>query len=142
MSARTQTPEQRFALDRLRELCPPGTTVQCVLEHVSKSGMMRSIKLYVIEPDGHMAWLNGLMETAGLEKCWRKDGRRMDGTKVGGCGMDMGFHLVYNLASALYRDGFTCTGERCPSNEHSNGDRDRTPHHHESGGYALRSNWL
>ena len=25
---------------------------------------------------------------------------------VGGCGMDMGFHMVYTLASVLYGDGY------------------------------------
>ena len=28
---------------------------------------------------------------------------------VGGCGMDMGFHLVYTLASVLYKDGYALT---------------------------------
>ena len=28
------------------------------------------------------------------------------GVKVGGCGMDMGFHLIYNLSSVLYKDGY------------------------------------
>jgi hypothetical protein len=53
--------------------------------------------------------------------------------------MDMGFHVVYNLSSALYRGGFGCIGDkpvRCPSNDHSNGDRDYTPHMHVVSGPA------
>jgi hypothetical protein len=81
-------------------------------------------------------------------------GERIDrnngGVKVSGCGMDMGFSLVYNLSHVLYPDGFTCTGEgspdvwgsHCPSNDHSNGDRDYTPHDHRDGGYAIRHRWL
>ncbi len=61
---------------------------------------------------------------------------------VGGCGMDMGFHVVYNLSCALFRDKFQCIGEGCPSNDHHNGDRNRKPHLHSDGGYALRQEWL
>lgn len=37
---------------------------------------------------------------------------------------------------------FECIGHGCPSNDHCNGDRDYTPHHHNSGGYALKHRWL
>ena len=78
-----------------------------------------------------------------------KLGKR-DGIIMGGCGMDMGFSLVYNLSSALFPDGFECIGKgddrgafsRCPSNDHTNGDRDYSPHKHSDGGYALRHRWL
>jgi hypothetical protein len=82
--------------------------------------------------------------------------------------MDMGFHLVYNLSYSLFPDGFGCIGRaedyrfHCPSNDHSNGDRDYTPHMsenerlgadgslctchathwHKDGGYALIQKWL
>lgn len=41
-------------------------------------------------------------------------------------------------------DGWTgrYSSPRCPSNDHSNGDRDYTQHHHSSGGYALSHRWL
>src|SRR5712692_6873174 len=65
-----------------------------------------------------------------------------EGIKVSGAGMDMGFHLVYSLSYDLYPDGFECIGERCPSNDHSNGDRDYSPHHHKDGGYALLQRWI
>ena len=35
-----------------------------------------------------------------------------------------------------------CIGAGCPSNDHINGDRNHTPHLHESGGYALRQRWI
>ncbi len=160
--------ERQAALDQLRQWCPPGTTVHCVLEHRSRSGMRRSIKAYVL---GHGAnpereiWLNPAIERAGIARRWKSQGRTMEGSVMDGCGMDMGFALVYALSSALYPAGFGCIGERCPSNDHNNGDRDRTPHDadeaamiarmgthvlgqrphhhwHESGGYALRHAWL
>ena len=68
--------------------------------------------------------------------------RRQLAVKMGGCGMDMGFALVYNLSSVLFRDNFICTGEKCPSNDHNNGEKDRTPHKHSDGGYALRHRQL
>ena len=56
--------------------------------------------------------------------------------------MDMGFHLVYELSRALYPAGFVCSGDKCNSNDHSNGDRDHSPHQHQDGGYALRCRWI
>lgn len=138
------------AVARLRELLPPGSTVFCVLRHVSRSGMQRIISFYALVPDGkggtYPQYLDGYISSAvGLP---RASGMR-DGLKVNGCGMDMGFHVVYELGYALYgRGGWGCIGERCPSNDHSNGDRNyakhtkRRPHLHTDGGYALRSQWL
>jgi hypothetical protein len=51
--------------------------------------------------------------------------------------MDVTFELVYNLSSVLYRDNYICLGENCRSNDHVNGDKDRTPHKHSDGGYLL-----
>ena len=69
-----------------------------------------------------------------------------EGIRVRGAGMDMGFHLVYNLSATLFPDGFDCVGDGpgqlCRSNDHSNGDRDYTPHRHKDGGYALKHRWL
>jgi len=83
---------------------------------------------------------------------------KSDGLIVGGCGMDMGFHVVYQLGAALWPDGFGCIGERCRSCDHSNGDRNYRPnvalttaakggppayeHWHRDSGYALRQEWL
>lgn len=65
------------------------------------------------------------------------------GLTVGGCGMDMGFHLVYNLSRVLFPSGFECIGKGCPSNDHSNGDRNYEPHRHTGdGGYAIKHRWL
>ena len=72
--------------------------------------------------------------------------RKQGGLKVSGCGMDMGFHVVYSLSRSLWPNGFRCSGEkrRCGSNDHSNSPypkRDgRTKH--SDGGYALDHRWL
>ena len=134
--------EREDAIQRLRELCPPGSTVFTVLRHVSRSGMMRHIAPMVAH-DGEVVNISGLVSDA-IEWTWVDSGA----IKASGCGMDMGFHLVYTLSRVLYRDGFACVGREadyrthCPSNDHSNGDRDYTPHQHSDGGYALRHRWL
>ena len=112
-------------MSKLHDLLPPGTTVHTILRHVSKSGMSRDISLVILTPDGPRD-ITALAADA--------MGRKLSGycdfpaIRVGGTGMDMGYHLVYSLARALYPDGHLCTGTRyddksrpgCPSNDHSN----------------------
>lgn len=129
--------EKTEAIESLRKIVKPGDTVYTILRHVSRSGMSRSISVMVVE-DGAPNDVSWLVAKAGLGRF----DRNHDGVKVQGCGMDMGFHLVYNLAWTLYGNNFECVGEGCPSNDHSNGDRDYTPHKHSDGGYALRQRWL
>jgi hypothetical protein len=125
--------EREWAKDQLRETLPPGSTAYTILRQVSSSGMSRHIS--VSGPDHE--YLDGLVALA-LDYPTAKDGS----LRVGGCGMDMGFAVVSDLSYALYPHGFDCLGEHCPSNDHSNGDRDYTSHHHSSGDYALRQWWL
>lgn len=141
---RAQQQEQAEAISRLQDELKPGDTLYTKVEHVSRSGMMRVISVYVIGEDREpwdISWL--VARAIGL-----KVHQRYGGVTVGGCGMDMGFAVVYNLSRTLFPTGFECIGEgetwgkNCPSNDHSNGDRDYTPHHHDSGGYALRQRWL
>lgn len=115
-------------LDRLRELCPPGTLVQGTVVRVSRSGMMRVATFSVATVD-HMgrpvvARLDHLMARAGVATMDPKE----DGLRFGGCGYSVTFEGVYSLGRTLYPGGFGCIGQLCPSNDHSNGDRDHTPH--------------
>ena len=52
-----------------------------------------------------------------------------------GCGMDMGFDLIYNLGRVLYPQGF----DLVPGQRGRNGD---TSGHDDDGGYALNQRWL
>ena len=130
---KAQLREQEEARDKLREILKPGDTVFTILRHVSQSGMMRHVDAL----DAEHRHLSGLIARA----C---DFRQTDrgAIKVGGCGMDAGFEIVHNLSYYLHPAGFECIGERCPSNEHSNGDRNYSPHQHTEGGYSLRHEWL
>jgi hypothetical protein len=125
--------DQERAIEKLRTMLPPGSTVYTSLVHVSRSGMYRKLKVLC----GECEDITGLVSDA-LGMKWTDDGC----IGVSGCGMDMGFHVVYNLSSAIWHDNFTCTGKGCTSNDHSNGDRDYTPHKHSDGGYALKHRWL
>ena len=135
--------ERNEAIERLHEWIKPGDTVYCILRHRSSSGMSRRIS-FAVSRDGSIVSIDWLIARA-LNYQIHEHG----GLKVSGCGMDMGFHVVYNLSRTMFRDGFTCIGQKpedrrryCPSNDHSNGARDYTPHNHSDGGYALRSEWI
>ena len=63
--------------------------------------------------------------------------------RVDAGGIDPGFHVVYNLSTAVFPGGFFCTGHpSCPSVDHPNGDTSYGVHHHGDGGYALRHQWI
>jgi len=127
------------AIEQLREMLKPGDTVHTILRHVSRSGMARSISAIVMEK-GEPLDISWLLARAGLGTFDRKN----DGVKVGGCGMDMGFHLVYNLSWTLWPNGHRCAGKRCQSNDHSNPPHPKRDGRmkHRDGGYALSHRWL
>lgn len=139
---RKQESERNEARETLRRTLKPGATVYTTVKHVSRSGMQREISVHAVE-NGEIVWLSGLVAKATGNRLGKRDG-----IVIGGCGMDMGFAIVHELSYALYPEGFGCIGEgpnhadRCPSNDHSNGDRDYTPHQHKEGGYALRHRWI
>ena len=105
-------------------------TVYTVCKHVSSSGMLRVIDCFVIR-DNKPINVSHLIEAYGL---YKRDKRR-NGVRVSGCGMDMGFAVVYGLSNEIFPKGF-----KYRKNEHHrNGDpsnRDRM------GGYALKQEWL
>lgn len=142
---KAQKQERAEAIERLRQWVKPGDTIHCILRHVSKSGMSRTIQLVKFSPSernpGEVseAWIG---YNAALVLGYPYD-RRKEGIKIGGCGMDMGFALVYELGQVLFHNQpFICLGPSCPSNDHSNGDRDYSPHTHSDAGYSLRHRWL
>jgi hypothetical protein len=115
-------------------------TVYTSLNHVSKSGMMRVIDVRIIRDNVplRLSW-------TAADAIGTPYNRQHEGVQMGGCGMDMGFALVYNLSSALWPKGYMCDGPACRSNGHSNGDRDYTrkkSHWHSDGGYRLNHRWM
>lgn len=112
-----QQSERAEACAELRETLKPGTTVYTVLRHVSRSGMSRNIDVYVMEGNEPRRITWSVAKAADLTY-----DRKAEAIKIGGCGIDMGFHIVYNLSRSLYSNGtpFKCIGTDCPSNDHSN----------------------
>ncbi len=160
MSKKSDAEQERTkAVAQMREWLKPGDTAYTIVEHVSRSGMSREIRTVLLKPaegNGHIVDLHPNYFIAKVLGC--RQGKH-DGCIVGGCGMDMGFHLIYNLSFSLYPEGFGCVGKDCPSNDHSNGDKDYTPHGnnmtphlrevligkdhwHRDGGYAIKQRWL
>jgi hypothetical protein len=91
---------REYAKAQLLAELSPGNTVYTVLRHVSKSGMMRHIDLYVFR-DNEPRYLTVFAADALEWPTAPKD----RGLKVNGCGMDMGFHAVNTLSYVLFKDG-------------------------------------
>jgi len=75
-----------------------GKTVYTILRSVSASGMNRVIDMFYIK-DNRPVTIH-----YSTNKVFEKRHGKVNGYKVSGCGMDMGFHLVSNLASHLFDD--------------------------------------
>lgn len=93
--------DQRIALDNLKSL-KKNTIVYTVLRHTASSGMFRVIDVLQVgkkELIYNLGWSIAVI----LELPYD---RNKNGVKVEGCGMDMGFHLIYSLSSVLFGDGY------------------------------------
>ena len=117
--------QKEQAKQHLRELLKPGQTIYTILRHRSSSGMSRSISLVINTKDGIQSLDYWIAQAQG-ESTDQKNG----GIKVSGCGMDMGFHLVYNLGRMLWPNG----------TKKPHGTRNGQPD--TDGGYALKHQWL
>ncbi len=110
------TPEQRTeAIGQLRKLLPVGSDVYVIQRHCSSSGMQRRIS--VIVPRGRTGGVRKLAydihditikagQAAGFTISDGPGARRDWEIVLNGAGMDMHFHFVYSLASALHGDGY------------------------------------
>lgn len=107
----------------------PGAEVRTILTHVSRSGMSRRIKLvtaYKGEEGPQIMDITRMVAKLCGYKLSQSDGALI----VNGCGMDMGFAVVYDLGSAMWPKG-----TKKPHGTR-NGEPDST------GGYALKQRWL
>ena len=124
------TAKQAEAKASLLEVLKPGDTVYTVLRHVSKSGMLRVIALYVIRK-GELRWIT-YWAAQFMDDRFDRD---REGIRVTGCGMDMGFSLVYNLGSMLWPDGVKARKTRRYAGYYPEGAK-------VPGGYALNQRWI
>ena len=107
MPTKAQIAERDAARATLRELVEQSQkrrdgspVIYTFLRHVSKSGMSRDITLKIVDGDGTLRDITYTAALAIGEKPRDNYGRRV--IRVHGCGMDMGFHLVYSVSHALY----------------------------------------
>lgn len=113
---KAQQADKAEAIARLRDWIKPGDTVYTILEHVSRSGMQREIRVVLptvecreVYHDNAIGGYTENVHTVGFlhpnhaisKALGLRQGKR-DGLILGGCGMDMGFHLVYELSATLY----------------------------------------
>jgi hypothetical protein len=122
--------ERDEAIAHLRKIIQPGDTVYTVLRHVSKSGMTRGIDLYVLSVENGKAspmWITSYVGKAIDRVQSRADWEKSRGIRVTGCGMDMGFDLVYTLSRVLFQG--------MP-------DRNGDPTENNDKGYWLKHEWL
>lgn len=93
--------ERDEAIATLREVAPPGTTIYAIIRSVARSGMSRTIDLYVLDvgPEGKPfpRYVSNLFARA---RGWKQDKR--GALKVSGCGMDMVFHVLYETAGVVH----------------------------------------
>jgi len=107
-TAKKTTKKEQKALDvayareqLLTHYVSEGDTVYTVLRSVSSSGMSRTLSLKVAK-EGKIL---DLTYYAAIVLEWplvEVNGSRA--LRVGGCGMDMGFHTVYTLSRVLFRE--------------------------------------
>ena len=107
--------DRNYAIEKLlTHYVKPGTKVYTIMRHVSSSGMSRNISLVIANGDEVIDVTYYAAHALG-DKLIESKGHRA--IRVNGCGMDMGFHLVYNLSSVLF------TGQ-------------------DRAGYVLKQGWL
>jgi len=118
------TQKKEYARKVLLEWLKPGDTVKTVVRNCSRSGMSRAITLIAPNCENIDYYAATVM------------GSKVDdnngGIKIGGCGMDMGFALVYELGRALWPDG---DGKYIRERNGNKGPE-------KDGGYLLNHRWL
>lgn len=114
----------------LKKWLKPGATVYTKLESVSSSGMSRRISVYIVAPKTENAPARIVNITGMAANATGYTPSDKGGITMGGCGMDMGFAIVYALGRAIWPKG----------TPKPHGTRNGAPD--KDGGYALKHSWL
>lgn len=116
--------KRETAITYLRECLNPGDKIYTMVTHVSASGMSRRIRVMIVggTQHGEPPYIRDISYLVARALNWRRS-QADGGVIVGGCGMDMAFHLVYTLGYVLWPKGSNC-------------GRNGEPDH--DGGYSLQ----
>ncbi len=138
MTKKEKEAQRLEAVAFLKKYLKAGDRVYTVLNHVSSSGMSRRISVIIptIKGDDELGIFNitGWVAQALGYKCEANK----NGMKVGGYGMDMGFHVVYSLGSALWGHGKDSEAPKQNYETFRNG----VIGPETDGGYLLRQIWV
>lgn len=154
---------QQEAIESLREDLKPGDKLYTILKGVSRSGMSRNIDVFKFSTDENGGIIKQWLSPRIARACGFTFDTKSESIKIGGCGSDMGFEIVYNLGRYLFPNGFAekCTAcgrtptrkdaidegqpERAPQCSRGHRFRGRnndTTGWDDDGGYALKHEWL
>ena len=114
----------------LKKWIKPGTVIYTKLESVSDSGMSRRISVYAVRPakKGESARISNITHAVSIVTGYRVSDK--GGIATSGCGMDMGFSIVYAFGRGMWPKG----------TPKPHGTRNGSPD--KDGGYALKHEWL
>ena len=93
--------DKETALKHLKEWLKAGDKVYTTIDHVVPSGMTRWLQVFLVRDNQkiNISWHCAVL----LDLPYNTGGHY--GVRVGGCGMDMGFHLVYTMSRVLFPEG-------------------------------------
>ena len=102
LSKKTQKEQEResaraYLLSILNKQNKP--TLYTNLKSVSSSGMSRDMKVLAVV-EGEIVDVTYYVGKLDIGTIKERNGQRV--IRVGGCGMDMGFHVVYSVSAVLY----------------------------------------
>ncbi len=112
----TTKQQKAEAMEYLKRNLAEGDTVFYIVKNVSNSGMYRHIDFYTFkvkdvfdegEPRVQKVWLSGAISKVLGYPLKQKT----NSLGVSGCGMNMGFAVIYNLAEVLFDDGYKLNDE-------------------------------
>lgn len=97
---RATAAERDDAIKMLKNVLCEGTRVYTIIRGVAPSGLSRSMDVFVIRDNRPYRITSYVCDA--LQGSW--DSKRCC-LRVNGCGMDMGFAVVYELSMVLFNNG-------------------------------------
>lgn len=90
--------EREEAIKELKTLIKPLDSVYTTVTKVSRSGMSRRIRVFIMRKNEPREITHLVAMALNLK-------RNEYGLNIGGCGMDMGFKVVYDMGSVMFPKG-------------------------------------